>query len=56
MLKMTVIKLELIIDIDIFQIIQKGMRGVSYIANRYDKANNKYKNKIRRRLRSISCI
>ena len=40
---MTDIKLELIIDIDKFQFIEKGMRGaVSYITNHYSKANNKY--------------
>ena len=37
------IKLGLIVDKDIFQFMEKGMRGgVSYIANRYSKANNRY--------------
>ena len=43
MLKMTEVKLELINDIDMYQFIEKGMRGgISYIANRFSEANNKY--------------
>ena len=43
MLKMTGIKLDLISDIGMHLLIEKGMRGgISYISKRYSKANNKY--------------
>ena len=45
MLKMTGVKLEKISDIDKSLFIEKGLRGgISYIAKRYAKANNKYMN------------
>ena len=43
MFKMTGIELELISDIDMHSLIEKGMRGgISYIAKRYSKENNEY--------------
>ena len=43
MLKLGKINIELISDPDINIISEKGMRGgVSYISNKYSKANNKY--------------
>ena len=45
MLKMTGVKLEKISDIHIYLFIEKVLRGgISYIAKRYVKANNKYMN------------
>ena len=45
MLKMTGVKLEKISDIDKYLFIEKGLTGgISYIAKRYAKANNKYRN------------
>ena len=42
---MTGIKLEKISDIDMYLFMEKGTRGgISYIAKRYAKANNKYMN------------
>lgn len=44
MLKVTGIKLELMTDVDMFQPIEKGMRGgISYTANRHLEANNPYR-------------
>lgn len=43
MLKMTGVQLQLTTDVDMFQFIEKAMRGgISYIANRHGEANNKY--------------
>ena len=45
MLKMTSVKLEKISDIEKYLFIEKVLRGgLSYIAKRYAKANNKYMN------------
>ena len=42
-LKMTSVRLEKIVDIDVYLLIGKGLRGrISYIAKRYSKANSKY--------------
>ena len=43
MLNMTKVELELISDPDMYIFFEKGMRGeVSYISNRFSKANNRY--------------
>ena len=43
MLKMIDMRLAKIMDIDMYLLIEKGLRGgISYIAKRYAKAKNKY--------------
>ena len=43
MLEIAGVKLEKIFDIDMYLLIEKGLRGgISYIVKRYSKANNKY--------------
>ena len=43
MLRMTTVEIELISNVDMYQFVENGMRGgISYIANRYGKANDKY--------------
>ena len=43
MLKMTNIELDLMVDVDMFQFIERGNHGgISYIANRYGKTNTEY--------------
>ena len=44
MLKTASVKLENISDIDKYLLIEKGLKGISYIAKRYAKANNKHMN------------
>ena len=55
MLKMTGVKLEKISDIDKYLFIEKWLRGgISYIAKKYAKANNKYMNDFDPTLKTIN--
>ena len=59
MLKITGVKLEKISDIDKYLFIEKGLRGgISYIAKRYAKANNKYMNDhdLKKPSKFITCL
>ena len=41
--KMTNVELELISNIDMYLLVEKGMRGdISYVAKKYGKSNNKH--------------
>ena len=54
MLKVNGVRLKKIVDIDIYLFIGKGLRGgISYIAKRYAKANNKYMNDYNPKKQSI---
>ena len=57
MLKMTEIELELISDIDMHLIMEKGMSGgIAYIAKRHSKTNNKYMKCYEQYKKKLLCI
>ena len=56
-LKKTVIKLELLTDIDVLLMIEKGVRGeICHAMCRYAKANNKYMKNYDKNINCTSCI